>query len=160
MAVVVASVGLQMNQLAVVPRFTVITLGVSEMRRSIAFYTSLGFARKFRATGEAVAFFDTGGTVMGLYPWADLARDAALPDTPRPDGFRGVTLAWNCRSIEEVDAALAFALSKGARLLKPADVTDYGGYSGYIADPDGHVWEIVVAPGIEVGDDARVHLPD
>jgi uncharacterized protein len=149
-----------MNELGVVPRFTVITLGVSEMRRSIAFYTSLGFTRKFRSTGEAVAFFDTGGTVIALYPWVDLARDARLPDTPRPDGFRGVTLAWNCRSIEEVDVALAFALSKGARLLKPADVTDYGGYAGYFADPDDHVWEIVVAPRIEVGNDARVHLPD
>ena len=55
---------------------------------------------------------------------------------------------------------MAFALSKGARLLKPAEMTDYGGYAGYFADPDGHVWEIVVAPGIDVGDDARVHLPD
>jgi catechol 2,3-dioxygenase-like lactoylglutathione lyase family enzyme len=150
----------QMKEPAVVPRFTVITLGVSEMRRSIAFYTSLGFARKFRATGEAVAFFDTGGTVIALYPWTELARDAALPDKPHPSGFRGVTLAWNCRSMAEVDAALAFALSKGASLLKPAQATDYGGYAAYFADPDGHVWEIVVAPGIDVGDDARVYLPD
>jgi uncharacterized protein len=149
-----------MNGPAVVPRFTVITLGVSEMRQSIAFYASLGFTRKFRSTGEAVAFFDTGGTVIALYPRTELARDAAVPDMPRPDGFRGVTLAWNCRAMEEVDAALAFALSKGARLLKPAEVTDYGGYAAYFTDPDGHVWEIVVAPGIEVGDDARVYLPD
>jgi uncharacterized protein len=153
--------GQQMNPPPVViPRFTVITLGVSEMRRSIAFYTSLGFTRKFRATGEEVAFFDTGGTVLGLYPWASLAHDAALPDMPRPGGFRGVTLAWNCNSTAEVDAALAFVLSKGASLLKQAEATDYGGYAGYFADLDGHVWEIVVAPGIEVGDDARVHLPE
>jgi catechol 2,3-dioxygenase-like lactoylglutathione lyase family enzyme len=143
-----------------VPRFTVITLGVSDMRRSIAFYEALGFARKFRATGEAVAFFDTGGTVLGLFPWSDLAHDATLPDNPRPETFRGVTLAWNCHSIREVDVALDFAISKGASLLKPAHLTDYGGYAGYFADPDGHVWEIVVAPRIEVGDDRRVHLPD
>jgi uncharacterized protein len=149
-----------MNEKTVVPRFTVITLGVSEMRRSIAFYASLGFIRKFRATGDEVAFFDTGGTVLGLYPWAYLARDAALPDAPRPTGFYGVTLAWNCNSMEEVDAAMAFALSKGASLRKQAEATDYGGYAGYFADPDGHVWEVVVAPGIEVGDDARVHLPN
>jgi catechol 2,3-dioxygenase-like lactoylglutathione lyase family enzyme len=149
-----------MSEHAVVPRFTVITLGVSEMRRSIAFYTSLGFARKFRATGDEVAFFDTGGSVLALYPWADLARDATLPETPRPGGYRGVTLAWNCNAMEEVDAALAFALSKGATLLRKAEATDYGGYAGYFADPDGHVWEVVVAPGIDVGDDARVHLPD
>src|SRR5215467_6891199 len=64
-----------------VPRFTVVTLGVTDMRASIAFYEALGFARKFRATGEAVAFFDTGATVIGLFPWDELARDAALPET-------------------------------------------------------------------------------
>ena len=142
------------------PRFTVVTLGVGDMHRSIAFYEALGFARKFRATGEAVAFFDTGGTVLGLFPWADLAHDAMLPDNPRPQTFRGVTLAWNCNSTEEVDTVLAFALSKGASLLKAAHKTDYGGYSGYFADPNGHPWEVVVAPNIEVGDDRRVHLPD
>jgi uncharacterized protein len=102
------------------PRFTVITLGVSDMRASIAFYEALGFARKFRATGEAVAFFDTGGTVIGLFPWDQLARDATLPDQPRPKTFRGSTLAWNCASVEEVDTVLNFAISCGASLLKPA----------------------------------------
>ena len=143
-----------------VPRFTVVTLGVGDMRRSIAFYEALGFARKFRATGEAVAFFDTGATVIGLFPWGQLAQDVTLPDQPRPQAFRGMTLAWNCNSTEEVDAVLNFAISKGAKLLKSAHKTDYGGYSGYFADPDGHPWEVVVAPHIEVGDDRRVHLPD
>jgi len=142
------------------PRLTVITLGVDDIRASIAFYDALGFVRRFRATGEAVAFFDTGGAVLGLFPWDQLARDAGLPEQPRPQAFRGVTLAWNCRSTAEVDAVLAFAVGQGARLLKPAHETDYGGYSGYFTDPDGHPWEVVVAPGIEVGDDRRVHLPD
>jgi uncharacterized protein len=149
-----------MRQQPPVPRLTVITLGVSDMRASIAFYEALGFARKFRATGEAVAFFDTGGTVVGLFPWDQLAQDAMLPGHPRPKSFRGVTLAWNCSTIEEVDDVLKFAVSKGASLLKPAHSTDYGGYSGYFSDPDGHPWEVVVAPGIDVGDDRRVHLPD
>src|SRR5712691_10052447 len=96
-----------------VPRLTVITLGVSDMRASIAFYEALGFARKFRATGEMVAFFDTGGTVLGLFPWSELARDVTQPDNPRPETFRGMTLAWNCRSAAEVDAVLEFASSKG-----------------------------------------------
>ena len=142
------------------PRFTVITLGVSDMRVSIAFYEALGFVRKMRATGEAVAFFDTGGTVIGLFPWDQLARDVTLPDQPRPKAFRGTTLAWNCASVEEVDAVLDFAVSCGASLLKPAHKTDYGGYSGYFGDPDDHPWEVVVAPGITVGEDRRVHLPD
>jgi catechol 2,3-dioxygenase-like lactoylglutathione lyase family enzyme len=143
-----------------VPRFTVITLGVADMRRSIGFYEALGFVRKFRATGEVVAFFDTGATVIGLFPWDRLAQDATLPEYPKPNAFRGMTLAWNCCSSEEVDDVLDFAASKGARLLRPAHKTDYGGYSGYFTDPDGHPWEVVVAPNIEVGEDRRVLLPD
>lgn len=143
-----------------VPRLTVITLGVSDIRASIAFYDALGFSRRLKVTGEAVAFYDTGGPVLALFPWDQLAADAKLPDTPRPSTFRGMTLAWNCRAREEVDAVLAFALSKGATLLKAAHRTDYGGYSGYFADPDGHPWEVVVAPGIEVGEDGRVHLAE
>src|SRR3954453_10621017 len=108
-----------MSTKAPTPRFTVITLGVSDMRASIAFYEALGFARKFRATGEAVAFFDTGGTVIGLFAWDQRAQEATLPDHPRPKTFRGTTLAWNCRSAEEVDAVMAFAISKGASMLKP-----------------------------------------
>jgi predicted lactoylglutathione lyase len=145
---------------APVARLTMITLGVSNMGASIAFYEALGFTRKMRATGEAVAFFDTGGTALGLFPWDQLAQDVTLAENPRPQAFRGTTLAWNCRSTEEVDQILDFAISKGASLLKPAHKTDYGGYSGYFADPDNHPWEVVVAPGIEVGDDRRIHLAD
>ena len=144
---------------APVPRLTVITLGVSNMRASIAFYEALGFVRKLRKTGEAVAFFDTGGTALALFPWDLLAQDVTLPQFPRPQAFRGMTLAWNCSSIEEVDQVLDFAISRGASLLKPAHKTDYGGYSGYFADPDNHPWEVVVASGIEVGEDRRVHMP-
>jgi len=143
-----------------IPRLTVITLGVGDMRRSIAFYEALGFARKLSATEEAVAFFETGATVIGLFPWDQLAHEVTLPENPRPKAFRGMTLAWNCNSAEEVDAVLDFAVSKGAELLKGAQITDYGGYSGYFADPDGHPWEVVVAPGLEVAQDRRVHLPD
>jgi catechol 2,3-dioxygenase-like lactoylglutathione lyase family enzyme len=143
-----------------VARLTMVTLGVSNMRASIAFYEALGFSRRFKATGEVVAFFDTGGTAIGLFPWDQLAKDVTLPESPRPQAFRGMTLAWNCRTREEVDRVLDFAVSKGGSLLKPAHETDYGGYSGYFADPDNHPWEVVVAPGIDVGEDRRVHLPD
>jgi uncharacterized protein len=145
---------------APVPRLTVVTLGVSDMRASIAFYEALGFPRKLRATGENVAFFDTGGSVLALYPWDQLAQDVTLPVAPRPKAFRGTTLAWNCLIRDEVDAVIKFAVSKGALILKRPCETDYGGYSGYFADPDGHAWEVVVAPGLEVGEDRRVHLPD
>lgn len=145
---------------APIPRLTVITLGVRDIRTSIAFYDALGFSRRLKATGEAVAFFDTGGPVLGLFPWDQLAADAKIADQPRPSTFRGVTLAWNCATREEVNTVLAFAVDKGAALLKAAHETDYGGYSGYFADPDGHPWEVVVAPGIKVGDDRRVHLAE
>ena len=145
---------------APVARLTMVTLGVSNMRASIAFYEALGFTRKFKVTGEAVAFFETGGTAIGLFPWDQLAQDVTLPEHPRPQAFRGMTLAWNCNSPEEVDSVLDFAVSKGASLLKPAHKTDYGGYSGYFADRDNHPWEVVVAPGIGVGEDRRIRLPD
>jgi len=140
--------------------FTVLTLGVNDMRASIAVYESLGFARKMRATGEEVAFFETGGSVLGLFPWHLLADDAGLPDQPRPSAFRGVAIAWNCNDDAEVDRVMAFALSKGATLLKPAQPTSYGGYCGYFGDPDGHAWEVVRAPGFEVLDSGRVSIPD
>lgn len=141
-------------------RFTVVTLGVSDMRRSIAFYEALGFERTMKATGEEVAFFETGATALAIYPWSKLAAEAGLPAGSIAPGFRGVTLAWNCNSRGEVDAALAHALATGGKPIKPAQVTDYGGYCGYFADPDGHLWEVVVAPGIEVTEDGRVKLPD
>jgi predicted lactoylglutathione lyase len=141
-------------------RFTVITLGVSDVGASARFYEALGFSRKMRATGDAVAFFETGGTVVALYPWSKLAEDAEVPDQPRPQAFRGVTLAWNCNSEADVDRAMAHALAAGGRLVKPARPTSYGGYAGYFADPDDHVWEIVVAPGISVLDTGVLALPD
>jgi predicted lactoylglutathione lyase len=145
---------------APVARLTMVALGVGNMRASIAFYEALGFTRKFKVTGEAVAFFETGGTAIGLFPWNQLAQDVTLPEHPRPQAFRGMTLAWNCNSPEEVDSVLDFAVSKGASLLKPAHKTDYGGYSGYFADPDNHPWEVVVAPGIGVDEERRIRLPD
>ena len=139
---------------------TVITLGVADMRRSIQFYDALGLKRRMKATGEEVAFFAAGGVVIGLWSWDSLAEDVGLEDAARPTAFRGATLAWNCATPDDVDAAFAHALSVGARHLRPPEKTPYGGYRGYFADPDGHVWEVVQAPGIEVTADGRVTLPD
>ncbi len=141
-------------------RFTVVTLGVSDVHASARFYEALGFVRKMHATGDAVAFFQTGGTVLALYPWDKLAADAQVRDLPRPQAFRGVTLAWNCQSEAEVDRAMAHALEVGGRLVTAALPTSYGGYAGYFADPDDHLWEIVVAPGLSVGETGLLTLPD
>jgi catechol 2,3-dioxygenase-like lactoylglutathione lyase family enzyme len=142
------------------PRLTVITLGVADMARAIGFYERLGLTRKLKVTGEAVAFFEAGAMTLALFPWDLLAADANQRDLPRPMAFRGTTLAWNCASREEVSASLAHALAAGGRELKAPHETDYGGFSGYFADPDGHAWEIVTAPGIEVQADGRVRVPD
>ena len=139
---------------------TAVTLGVADFARSVRFYEALGLTRKMRATGDEVAFFDAGGMVLALYRWDMLAEDAALPLVPRPEAFRGTTLARNCHTDHEVDEVLAHAVSIGARLLKPAHQTSYGGYSGYFADPDGHPWEVVRAPGFTFTTDGRLILPD
>jgi predicted lactoylglutathione lyase len=142
------------------PRLTVVTLGVRDFAASVRFYESLGFVRKMRATGDEVAFFDAGGVVLALYRWKDLVADVKLAAEPAPAAFRGVTLAWNRATQDEVDQGMARALEVGATLLKPAQKTDYGGYAGYFADSDGHVWEVVQAPGMAFTEDGRLVLPE
>jgi predicted lactoylglutathione lyase len=142
------------------PRLNVVTLGVTDFARAVRFYQDLGFMRRFKATGDQIAFFDGGGMVIGLFRWDALAEDAQLPIEPRTQAFRGITLAQMCRSDKEVDALMTKALVAGATLLKHAQKTSFGGYSGYFADPDGHAWEAVRAPGFEFTADNRVILPD
>jgi predicted lactoylglutathione lyase len=139
---------------------TIVTLGVRDLARGMNFYEALGFARKARGSGEGIAFFEAGGIALALYPWAHLADDAQVPAEPQPMAFRGCTLAWNCSSPAVVDAMLAKAVSVGARLLKPAQKVFWGGYSGYFADPDGHVWEVAHNPFFQLSEDGRIVLPD
>jgi uncharacterized glyoxalase superfamily protein PhnB len=89
-----------------------------------------------------------------------LAEDALVAAAPRPQAFRGTTLAQMCRTDGEVDALMTKAIAAGATILKPAQNTSFGGYSGYFADPNGHVWEAVRAPGFAFAHDGRVTLPD
>ena len=142
------------------PRLNVVTLGVTDFARAVRFYQDLGFERRLQATGDDIAFFDGGGIVIGLFRWDMLAEDTQLPAAPRPQAFRGITLAQMCRTDAEVDELIARALKAGAMLLKKAQNTHFGGYSGYFADPDGHPWEAVRAPGFEFTVDNRVILPD
>ena len=145
---------------AMAASLTVVTLGVADVGKSIKFYDALGLQRRMKATGEDIAFFAAGGVVIGLWSWDMLAEDAGVASRAAAGAFRGTTLAWNCATAAEVDAAFAHALKAGAKSLKAPEKTFYGGYRGYFADPDGHVWEVVTAPGIEVLPDGRVTLPD
>ncbi len=137
-------------------RISVITLGVADVQTSAAFYERLGWKRSSQSQ-EPVAFFDVGGTVFALFGTEPLAGDAGL--SGEGSGFRGVTLAQNLASKSAVDALLKEAGAAGARVIKPAAETVWGGYSGYFADPDGHLWEIAHNPFWPLDDTGRVLLP-
>ena len=141
-------------------KLTVITLGVRDVPKSGAFYEALGFKRKVRATGDEIVFLDGNGLVIALWDWKKLADDAIVEGEPRPQTFRGATFAWNCATPAEVDAVLAKAVDVGGRILRGPGKTDYGGYRGYFADPDDHVWEVVYAPGFGFDDAGRLTMPD
>ncbi len=136
-------------------RLSLITLGVADLRRARAFYEDgLGFTK---GTDETeIAFYQLPGIVLALFDRAALAADAGLPNTP--SGFGGVTLSHNVASPAEVDAVLAHAVAAGATLTRPAAETDWGGYSGYFTDPDGHPWEVAHNPFWVVQADGRTTL--
>lgn len=137
------------------PRLSLITLGVADIARARRFYEALGF-RASKASQESVTFLDAGGAVLALWSRSALAADAGVPDS-KP-GFWGVALAHNARSEADVDKALADAVGAGANLIKPAAKTFWGGYAGYFADPDGHLWEVAHNPYFTLDAEGRVVL--
>jgi len=123
------------------PKITLVTIGVADIMESIRFYRDgLGFPMQDREADSDVAFFTLEGTWLSVYPREKLAEDATVPDDG--DGFSGVTLAHNVSSEDEVDTVLAEAEAAGGRIVKRAQDTFWGGYSGYFADPDDHFWEV------------------
>jgi catechol 2,3-dioxygenase-like lactoylglutathione lyase family enzyme len=124
------------------PRISVITLGVADLDRSHRFYADgLGLPTT-RTAGEGIVFFQTQGATLALYPYKSLADDVGPGWNEPRSRFPGITLAHNVRERHEVDEVLAAAEAAGATIVKTADDTDWGGYSGYFTDPDGYVWEI------------------
>jgi uncharacterized protein len=137
-------------------RISLVTLGVSDLQRSKQFYQRLGWHGQ---EVQATVFFQTGGIGVILWHQDRLADDAGVP--PRTgSGFRGVTLAHNVRTKEEVDAITTAADEAGATVTRPPADTFYGGYAAYFADPDGHAWEIAYNPGFPIGDDGSITIPD
>jgi catechol 2,3-dioxygenase-like lactoylglutathione lyase family enzyme len=129
------------------PRISLITLGVSDLARSTAFYRD-GLGLPTRGDFEGVTFFNLKGTWLSLYPRTDLAADAKV--SAEGDGFTGFTLAHNVKSKEEVDAVLKQAENAGATIMKQAQDAVWGGYSGYFADLDGYLWEVAWNPGLDL----------
>ena len=137
-------------------RVTLITLGVADLAAAKAFYARLGWRE--HGAQEGVAFYQMQGQVLALFGRADLAADQGRAGAVLGTG--AVTLAQNFASEAEVDAAFAEALAAGAVALKVPEKVFWGGYSGYWADPDGHVWEVAMNPFWPLNADGSLTLPE
>jgi uncharacterized protein len=124
-------------------KLNVITLGVSDLHKSVNFFELLGWKKSAASQGD-IALFPLGGIVLALYPRKLLAEDITIQDTPT--GFSGITLALNTKSEIEVDEVLKQAANLGATIIKPAQKVFWGGYSGYFKDLDGHIFEVAYNP--------------
>jgi uncharacterized protein len=137
---------------------SLITLGVRDVAASTRFYEALGFELSPASVQGEVSFFATTGARLALWGQADLAADAHAR-TSTAHEYRGVSLAINVESAAAVDDALSAAATAGATISKPADATEWGGYNGYFADPDGHLWEVAHNPFWPLGQDGLPQLP-
>ena len=144
--------------MSVPARLSLVTLGVADVEEAAAFYERLGWTRSSASVPGVIAFFATGGVVVGLWNVAELAAEVGRPGSEAP-AFRAVAVAMNVESEAEVDRVIAEALAAGATLVKPAERADWGGYSGYFGDPDGHAWEVAYNPGWPLDDKGLVRLP-
>lgn len=139
-------------------RLSVVTLGVADVARATQFYESLGW-RRSSGSQETITFFAMqGGTVLGLYGTEPLADDAGVP--AGGSGFRAATYAIALDSREQVDVAFAEWVAAGATPVKQPVAAEWGGYSSYLADPDGHLWEILHNPHWSNDEHGRMQIPD
>lgn len=136
-------------------RVSLITLGVTDVARARTFYEALGWQGQ---ETDGTVFFQAGGLAIVLWGRAKLAADAGEADTHEGHSFGGIALAHNVRSAAEVDHVMAAALGAGATVTRAPAETFYGGYAGYFADPDGHLWEIAWNPGWTLGADGSMSL--
>jgi catechol 2,3-dioxygenase-like lactoylglutathione lyase family enzyme len=134
---------------------SLVTLGVSDLPRSVTFYGALGWSPDNDWEKQGVAFFQNGSVVFALWNREELAADSAVEDR---GGWGGVTLAHNVGSPQEVDAILADAEAAGATIGRPGAETFWGGYSGVFIDPDGHPWEVAHNPHWEIAEDGSVRI--
>lgn len=138
------------------PRISVITLGVDDLARAVAFYEAMGLERHPRFT-DGVAFYQMGGMILGLWPREELARDAGLE--AKHAGFSGVALAYNTRAESDVAAILGQAEKAGGRVLKPAARAFWGGVQGYFEDTEGNLWEVAHNPDFPIDQEGLITLP-
>jgi uncharacterized protein len=139
-------------------RVSLLTLGVADLERAQRFYEKMGWTRSKASVAGEVAFYQAGAAALVLWGRKSLAEDAQV--SPAGEGFRGVALAHNVRSKEEVDQILAAAAAAGGIVTKPGeDSPHFEGRTGYFADPDGHLWEIAWNPSFALAEDGSLSLP-
>lgn len=139
-------------------KLNIVTLGVRDLRRALDFYqTGLGW-KPSSASSDDVVFIPLGGIVLSLYPREKLAEDATVDAAG--SGFAGITLAYNAKSQAEVDEVLQTVARIGGKIVKPAQKVFWGGYSGYFADPDGHLWEVAWNPFFAFDANDNLALPE
>ena len=136
-------------------RLSIVTLGVSDVARATAFYESLGW-RQATASQESITFFQMQGSVLALFGRELLADDAQID--AEGSGFRAVTTAINFDNPEQVDAAFVEWVAAGGTPVKAPETVFWGGYSSYVADLDGHLWELAHNPYSPNDVDGRMQL--
>ncbi len=135
-------------------RITMVTLGVTDLERARGFYEALGWTATVNM--DATTFYQAGGMIVGLYGRTALAEEAGVEDHGAT--FSGIALAHNVRGRHEVDEVLDQAVAAGGTLVRAAEDVFWGGYSGYFADPDGHLWEVAWNPHWTLADDGSIRL--
>lgn len=133
-----------------------ITLGVRDFEKSCKFYTEILGRKPISGSNDDIAFFQTGGVLLALYPREKLAEDAMT--SPEGSGFSGITLAYNARSEAEVDEIIRDLKSKGVKIAKEPQKVFWGGYSSYFADPDDYHWEVAYNPFFAFDEDGNLKL--
>lgn len=135
-------------------RLTLITLGVADVNRATEFYEQKFGWKKAASSNDDITFFMLNGMMLSLFNRDSLAEDAAV--SPAGTGFKGFTLAWNARSEAEVDAIVSDLKGKGVTVVKEPQQVFWGGYSGYVADVDGNLWEISFNPFLPMDEHGNV----
>ncbi|CAH2399924.1 VOC family protein [Mesorhizobium escarrei] len=137
------------------PRISIITIAVDDLERATRFYEAMGLTRHAGIT-DGVAFFQMGGVILGLFPRESAEADSGITFGTAPSA---IYLAYNTRSDAEVDDVLTMAVKAGGRIVKPAGRAFWGGWYGYFADTEGHVWEVAHNPAFPIAEDGSISLP-
>jgi len=135
-------------------RLTIITLGVSNLKKSTDFYETKFGWKKSELSNEYISFFTLKGIQLALYERSELAKDATV--NSNGNGFKGFTLAHNVKSEKEVDHLVAKLKEQGVEIIKEPQKVNWGGYSSYVSDLDGNLWEIAYNPYLELDKDGNV----